>query len=113
MRRSGGTVKLEDMVNLSIEQTQEQARRLLDSRIASVTGLVTARQRVADLKDQLADAERESKKAYVRATKDGWTPEELKKLGLENPTATKRSAARKNQPAPQGADVSVDASVPA
>lgn len=86
------------MANLSIEQTQEQARRLLDSRIASVTGLVTARQRVADLKDQLADAERESKKAYVRATKDGWTPEELKKLGLENPAAAKRNAARKNPP---------------
>ena len=104
MQPSDGTVKLEDMANLNIEKTQEQARRLLDSRIASVTGLVTARQRVADLKDQLADAERESKKAYVRATKDGWTPEELKKLGLENPTATKRNAARKNQSAPPATD---------
>ncbi|AUI53232.1 hypothetical protein AC20117_06850 [Arthrobacter crystallopoietes] len=101
------------MSNLNIEKTQEQARRLLDSRIVSVTGLVTARQRVADLKDQLADAERDSKKAYVRATKDGWTPEELKKLGLENPAATKRNAARKNHPAPPATDAQAGASMPA
>jgi hypothetical protein len=101
------------MANLSIEETQEQARRLLDSRIASVTGLVTARQRVADLKDQLADAERESKKAYVRATKDGWTPEELKKLGLENATAARRNATRKNQSAAPATRAPVDASMPA
>ena len=85
------------MANISIEKTQEQARALLDSRIESVTNLVRARQRIADLKTQLAEAEREDKRAYIRATKDGWSPDELKKLGLESSMASRRrSAAQKH-----------------
>lgn len=82
------------MATISIEHTQEQARKLLDSKIESVTALVKARQRVTDLKDQLAEAEREDKRAYVRATKDGWSTDELKKLGLENGAAGRRRAPR-------------------
>lgn len=78
------------MATISIEQAQTQARALLDSRIESVTTLVKTRQRIADLKEQLAEAEKDDKRAYVRATKDGWSPEELKKLGLENATAGRR-----------------------
>lgn len=84
------------MATISIEQTQDQARKLLDSKIESVTALVKARQRVADLKEQLAEAEKDDKRAYVRATKDGWTTDQLKSLGLENSAAgRRRSAARK------------------
>ncbi|WP_458117263.1 hypothetical protein [Arthrobacter sp. D2-10] len=83
------------MGNISLEHTQQQARALLDSRIESITDLVKARQRVTDLKEQLAVAERDDKRAYVRATKDGWSPEELKTLGLENATAGRR---RRNPP---------------
>lgn len=90
------------MATISIEQTQNQARALLDSRIESVTELVKARQRVADLKEQLAEAEREDKRAYVRATKDGWSADELKKLGLENSAAAKRRGRR--TPASSGID---------
>lgn len=78
------------MPTIDIEQTRNQARALLDSRIESVTNLVKTRQRITDLREQLADAEREDKRAYVRATKDGWSPEELKKLGLESGAATRR-----------------------
>jgi len=78
------------MANLDIEQTRNQARALLDSRIESVTTLVRTRQRITDLKDQLASAEREDKRAYVQATRDGWSPEELKKLGLEPAAAGRR-----------------------
>lgn len=78
------------MPTIDIEQTRNQARALLDSRIDSVTNLVKTRQRITDLREQLADAEREDKRAYVRATKDGWSPEELKKLGLESGAATRR-----------------------
>jgi hypothetical protein len=77
------------MVNLDIEQTRNQARALLDSRIESVTELVKTRQRITDLKEQLATAERDDKRAYVKATRDGWSTDELKKLGLE-PAAVKR-----------------------
>ena len=75
---------------IDIEQTKAQARALLDSRIESVTNLVKTRQRITDLREQLADAEREDKRAYVRATKDGWSPDELKKLGLESGAAARR-----------------------
>lgn len=77
-------------MTLNIEQTKAQARALLDSRIESVTNLVKTRQKITDLREQLADAQREDKRAYVRATKDGWSPEELKKLGLESGAATRR-----------------------
>lgn len=77
------------MPSLDIEQTRNQARALLDSRIESVTALVKSRQRITELRDQLVAAERDDKRAYVQATRDGWSAEELKKLGLE-PSAVKR-----------------------
>lgn len=77
-------------MTIDIEQTKEQARALLNSRIKSVEELVKARQKVNDLKEQLADAERDDKRAYVKATRDGWNPDELKKLGLEPAAATRR-----------------------
>jgi hypothetical protein len=78
------------MATIDIEQTRNQAKALLNSRIDSVTVLVKTRQRINDLREQLAEAEREDKRAYVRATKDGWSPEELKKLGLESGAAGRR-----------------------
>lgn len=82
------------MTTLDLETTKSQARKLLDSRVASVTDLTLARKRVEDLRAQLAEAEREDKKAYVRATKDGWSEDELKKLGLDNGAAAKRRTRR-------------------
>lgn len=73
-----------------IEATQRQARELLNSRIDSVTELVKERQRVTELEAQLAQAKKDDKKAYVRATKDGWSADELKKLGLDQQAATRR-----------------------
>ncbi len=78
------------MPTIDIEQTRKHARALLDSRIESVTTLVKTRQRITDLREQLTEAERDDKRAYVRATKDGWSPEELKKLGLESGAAARR-----------------------
>lgn len=78
------------MATIDLETTKNQARKLLDSRIESVTDLVIARKRVDELREQLAEAEREDKKAYVRATKDGWSEDELKKLGLDSSAAGKR-----------------------
>ncbi|MBU8867831.1 hypothetical protein [Paenarthrobacter aromaticivorans] len=79
---------------IDIERTKNQARAILDSRITSVEELVKARQKVTDLKEQLATAERDDKRAYVKATRDGWSPDELKKLGLEPAAIARR---RKNQ----------------
>jgi hypothetical protein len=88
------------MATLDIEQTRNQARALLDSRIESVTALVKSRQRISDLRDQLVAAERDDKRAYVQATRDGWSADELKKLGLE-PSAVKRRRATKRPAEPE------------
>jgi hypothetical protein len=93
------------VATIDIEQTRNQAKALLDSRIESVTDLVKTRQRIADLREQLAEAEREDKRAYVRATKDGWSPEELKKLGLESGAAGRRRRTA-GRTASEGADAS-------
>ena len=90
------------MPTIDIEQTRQQARALLDSRIESVTTLVKTRQRITDLRVQLVDAEREDKRAYVRATKDGWSPEELKKLGLESGGAARRRKRATTPPSTEG-----------
>ncbi len=82
------------MATINLENTKDQARKLLDSRIESVTELVLARKRVDELREQLTAAERENKKAYIRATKDGWSEDELKKLGLEAEGVAKRRARR-------------------
>ena len=82
------------MANMNLEATRSQARALLDSRIKSVEELVQARQRVTDLKEQLAAAERDDKRAYVKATRDGWSPDELKKLGLEPAAVGRRRKAQ-------------------
>ncbi|RAX47304.1 hypothetical protein DQ353_19190 [Arthrobacter sp. AQ5-05] len=88
----------------TIESTQQQARELLNSRIASVTDLVKARQLVTELEAKLVEAKKEDKKAYVRATKDGWSADELKKLGLDQGATVRRKTAAKkttdNQSAP-------------
>lgn len=79
------------MATIDLETTKDQARKLLDSRIGSITELVMTRKRVDELREQLAAAEREDKKAYVRATKDGWSEDELKKLGLDANVKVRRS----------------------
>lgn len=92
-------------MTIDIENVENQARQLLDSRVASVRALVKARQHVNELRAQLAEAEREDKKAYIRATKDGWSENELKKLGLDNSAAAKRRTRRPNATT-AGADTS-------
>ena len=79
---------------LSIEQAEQQARALLDARIESVRRLVTQRQRLADLQEQVADAEREDVRLYSAALSDGWTADELRRLGLAEPEKKARARRR-------------------
>lgn len=100
------------MATISVEQTQDQARTLLDSKIESVTALIKAKQRIADLEEQLVEANKNDKRAHVRATRGGRTTDPLKSLGLENSAAgRRRSAVRKTtetaseQQQPENAEV--------
>ncbi|SDI69870.1 hypothetical protein SAMN04488693_11911 [Arthrobacter subterraneus] len=92
------------MATIDLEATKSQAREILNSRIDVVSELVIARQRVNELREQLAEAEREDKKAYVRATKEGWSEDELKKLGLDNSAPAKRRSRRSSQSAPTSSE---------
>lgn len=78
-----------------LEATQRQARELLNSRIDSVTELVKARQRATGLEAQLVQAKKDEKKAYFRAIKDGWSADELKRLGLDHKATRRRQTAKK------------------
>ncbi|WP_306303041.1 hypothetical protein [Arthrobacter luteolus] len=55
-----------------------------------MTELVKTRQRRDELLDQIKEAERENKRAYTRAIRDGWSEDELKKLGLDESGAIRR-----------------------
>ncbi|GGC17947.1 hypothetical protein [Cellulomonas carbonis] len=70
---------------LSVEDAERQARALLDARISSVRAVVAARQRLADLREQVGQAEREDVRLYNAAITDGWTADELRRLGIPEP----------------------------
>lgn len=115
-RATGPTMCRMATRELSIEQAEQQARALLDARIESVRRLVTQRQRLADLHEQVAEAEREDVRLYSAALSDGWTADELRRLGLSEPEkkarGRRRSAPRRtDSPAP--ADSGSDQSDPA
>jgi hypothetical protein len=83
----------------SADDIEQRARQLLDARITSVRALVHSRQQITDLRDQLTAAERADVQAYDKALTDGWTPDELKRLGLPEPTKrtqVRRRAVRKS-----------------
>lgn len=94
MMGRGGSYRLTSMITIDLETTKNQARQLLNFPTESVTELVIARKRADELSKQLGEAEREDKKVYVRATRDGKSEDELKKLGLNNNAAAKRRSRR-------------------
>ena len=87
---------------LSVEDAQRQARAILDARINSVTALVTARQTLADLREQIEQAEREDVRLYSAALADGWTADELRRLGLGEPEKKARVRRRATTRRPSG-----------
>lgn len=87
---------------LTPEGAEARARELLDSRIASVRSLVTKAAIVDDRRESLSHAEAEQAEAWRAALKDGWTADELRKLGLSEPArpARQRRARTKVESAP-------------
>lgn len=81
----------------------EEAQR---ARLDAVRALAVARQEVhlahesaavqrsaleAQLAEQIAAAERADARAFLAATSIGWTPSELRKIGLPEPARTRRA----------------------
>lgn len=95
------------VTKLDAEAAEAKARELLDNRIDAVRELVRSRQALADLQEQVALAQDEDLKRYRAALSGGWSTEELRKLGIEEPAKkrarkTPRTTPAKSAETPQG-----------
>lgn len=79
---------------VNMTDAEAKARELLDGRIKSVRELVSTRQRITDIRADLAAAEAEDARAYQAALSDGWSADELKRLGLGEPPKKPRARRR-------------------
>lgn len=82
---------------------ERQIQSLLDRRVAAVRDLVQRNQGVTDAKTSLAAAHSEHRKAWMRAIQRGWTETELRKVGLNRPTAarTRRTTTKADTAQPE------------
>jgi len=92
--------------NLNANRVETAARELLDSRIQAVRSLATARQAREDKRAELDQAERADAAAYTAAQRAGWTTDELRRVGLDQPT--RRSPGRPRNPRTPGAHQPTD-----
>lgn len=113
----------------TVDQAVERAMRSQDKKIEAVRELARGRQALADVKEEAARkiaeverenaerigaAEREDLRLYGAATKAGWSAEELRKIGFDEPaksrraTRRKRSSAARSTSAANGAEADVD-----
>ncbi|GGO94079.1 hypothetical protein GCM10011584_34290 [Nocardioides phosphati] len=72
-------------MTLNIDEAERAARALLDNRITSVRALVEKRTALDEHRELLATLERQDAQAYAAALRDGWTADELRKLGIAEP----------------------------
>ena len=68
---------------LTPDAAEAAAQKLLSDRVKAVRVLAETRQNRTIARAQLDEAERADAAAYAAAQRAGWTPEELRKLGLE------------------------------
>lgn len=78
---------------LDTTSVETAARQLLDSRIQAVHTLAQARQNRDAKRVELAEAER----ADTAAQRAGWTPDELRKVGLDAPARRSPDRPRTNR----------------
>ncbi|MDP9394138.1 MAG: hypothetical protein M3Q27_07725 [Actinomycetota bacterium] len=71
--------------NLTPDAAADAAQRLLNDRVDAVRALAKARQQRNDARAHLDEAERADAAAYAAAQRAGWSAEELRKVGFEEP----------------------------
>lgn len=90
---------------MDIEQIQEAARRKLEEdrnvRVTSVKEYAEAAKRVAELRAELKEAEREHLAAHRAALRLGWAETDLKGFGIEAPALSLGGRPRKPKTSPQ------------
>lgn len=90
---------------------------LLNERVEVVNDLLQSAATSAQLRQQADDAERETARLYQAAIRQGWTDDELKRVGITEPTTRASKPAKRRgsgrtaststtqQPVPAGDDV--------
>lgn len=84
-----------------------RAEQLLAARVDSVRNLEQQRDATAEIKSQIAAAERAEAEAWSAAITAGWSPVELRKLGFTQPL-TRRGGRPKSRTRSSAADNSSD-----
>lgn len=88
---------------VSIDEAVERAKRAQDQKIETIRTLAQKRQEVVDVHERFADelkrAEVEDLHAYQSALKAGWTVDDLKKIGFDEPS--RKRARRRRKAAPE------------
>lgn len=87
---------------MTMEQAERRARELLDNRMESVRVLVRAQQGVSDAEERMREAQVEKASAWRSAVQNGWSAEELKKLGIDEPVRVRKP--RRREPSRQAGD---------
>lgn len=97
---------------LTVDQAVERAMRAQDAKIAAIRELAEGRQTLADVKEdaarklanlerenaeQIGAAERDDIRLYSAATKAGWSADELRKIGFDQPAKSRRVTQRRRQ----------------
>lgn len=90
----------------TVDEAVERARRAQDDRIEAVRVLAAARQALVDERaaaaerlaqverdnaEKVGEAEREDVRTYQAAVKAGWTREQLRKIGFDEPAKVRRT----------------------
>ena len=97
---------------LTVEEAVERAMLAQEARIESIRALARGRQALADVKtdaahkiaalerenaERISTAERDDLRLYSAATKAGWTADELRKIGFDQPEKQRRVARRRQR----------------
>jgi len=93
---------------VNIEEVQAAVQALLNERVEVVNDLLQAAVKSADLRREADEAERETGRLFQAAVRQGWTVEELKRVGIADPTGDNSKAVRRRsagrRPASNGSD---------
>lgn len=90
------------VMKLDAEAAEAKARELLDDRIVAVRALVGSRQALADLQEQVEAAQSEDLRCYRAALNGGWSADELRKLGIDEPVKKRARKTPRTTPAKGG-----------
>lgn len=86
-------------------KAEDAAQQLLEGRMNYVRRAIEARSALDDAHEALREAEKQDAAAYNSAIKTGgWTEDELRKIGLNQPAKVKRVQQRKRSNGRQGVE---------